>query len=110
MPRTKILVYTCAGALTGVAGLLEFSSLTQGDPTDSGGLELSVIAAVVIGGASLSGGEGSVAGAVLGALLMTTIRYGCECVMLPSFTQQVLLGAIILVAVTLDRLRHWRRE
>jgi len=56
--RTKILVYALAGALAGLAGVLEFSTLTVGDPTDSVGLELEVIAAVVIGGASLSGGEG----------------------------------------------------
>ncbi len=62
VPRVTVLTYGIAGLLAGVAGILEFSTLTVGDPTDSVGLELEVIAAVVIGGGSLSGGQGSVAG------------------------------------------------
>ncbi len=108
--RVKIAVYGIAGALSGLAGVLEFSTLTVGDPTDSVGLELEVIAAVVIGGASLSGGEGTVVGSLIGALLMTVIRTGCTFVGLHNWVQEILTGAIIVVAVAVDRLRHARKE
>ncbi|MBN2195411.1 MAG: ABC transporter permease [Polyangiaceae bacterium] len=104
--RVTILVYVLGGLLAGVAGVLEFSTLTVGDPTDSVGLELKVIAAVVIGGGSLSGGQGSIAGTLLGALLLTFIDTGCTHVGLPNWVQEILTGAIIVVAVWLDRLRR----
>jgi ribose transport system permease protein len=106
--RVKIFVYAFAAALTGVAGVLEFSTLTVGDPTDSIGLELEVIASVVIGGASLSGGEGSVFGSLIGACLMTVIKTGCTHMGLPNWVQELVTGTIIIVAVTLDRLRTRR--
>jgi ribose/xylose/arabinose/galactoside ABC-type transport system permease subunit len=105
--RVVISVYALCGALTGVAGVLEFSTLTVGDPTDSLGLELEAIAAVVIGGGSLAGGQGSIAGTMLGALLMTVIKTGCTHVGLPNWVQEILTGVIIVVAVGLD---HWRRR
>lgn len=104
--RVVTAVYALAGALTGVAGILEFSTLTVGDPTDSIGLELESIAAVVIGGGSLSGGQGSIAGAMLGALLMTVIKTGCTHVGLPNWVQEILTGVIIVVAVGIDRFRR----
>ena len=104
--RVILCVYALAGALTGVAGVLEFSTLTVGDPTDSIGLELEAIAAVVIGGGSLSGGQGSIAGAMLGALLMTVIKTGCTHVGLPNWVQEILTGIIIVVAVGIDRFRR----
>ncbi len=103
--RVRILVYTLAGVLAGLAGVLEFATLTVGDPTDSIGLELEVIAAVVIGGASLSGGQGSIVGALVGALLMTEIKTGCTHVGLPNWVQEIFTGAIIVIAVALDRVR-----
>ncbi len=103
--RVRLSVYTLAGALAGLAGVMEFSTLTVGDPTDSLGLELEVIAAVVIGGASLAGGQGSILGALVGALLMTEIKTGCTHIGLPNWVQEILTGAIIVVAVALDRLR-----
>jgi ribose/xylose/arabinose/galactoside ABC-type transport system permease subunit len=106
--RVKVLVYTLAAALAGLAGVIEFGTLTVGDPTDSTGLELDVIASVVIGGGSLSGGEGSVAGALIGALLMTVIKTGCTHVGLPNWVQQVVTGGIIVAAVAIDRLRRRR--
>jgi ribose/xylose/arabinose/galactoside ABC-type transport system permease subunit len=105
--RVVISVYALCGALTGIAGVLEFSTLTVGDPTDSLGLELEAIAAVVIGGGSLAGGQGSIAGAMLGALLMTVIKTGCTHVGLPNWVQEILTGVIIVVAVGID---HWRRR
>ena len=84
---------------------MEYATLTVGDPTDSIGLELEVIAAVVIGGGSLSGGQGSIVGALIGALLMTVIKTGCTHIGLPNWVQEILTGAIIVVAVALDRVR-----
>lgn len=103
--RVRLLVYALAGALAGVAGVLEYATLTVGDPTDSLGLELEVIAAVVIGGASLSGGQGSIVGALIGALLMTVIKTGCTHVGVPNWVQEILTGTIIVAAVALDRFR-----
>lgn len=104
--RVQIATYALAGLIAGIAGTFELSTLTVGDPTDSIGLELSAIAAVVIGGGSLSGGQGSVAGSLLGALLMTVIRTGCTHVGLPNWVQEILTGAIIVVAMGVDRLRQ----
>jgi ribose/xylose/arabinose/galactoside ABC-type transport system permease subunit len=107
--RIKILTYTLATALAGVAGIVEFGRLTVGDPTDSVGLELAVIASAVIGGSSLAGGEGSVLGTLFGAMMMTVIQTGCNFLGLASSLQMILTGAIIVVAAGLDRLRQ-RRE
>jgi ribose/xylose/arabinose/galactoside ABC-type transport system permease subunit len=106
--RVRVLVYAIAGVLAGVAGVMEFSTLTVGDPTDSIGLELEVIAAVVIGGASLSGGEGTIAGSMVGALLMTVIRTGGTHLGLPNWIQEIVTGVIILAAVAVDRARKKR--
>jgi ribose transport system permease protein len=107
--RVKLLVYTLAAALAGLAGVIEFGTLTVGDPTDAIGLELEVIAAVVIGGGSLSGGEGSVLGSLAGAFLMTVIKTGCTHMGVPNWVQQLMTGTIILVAVTVDKLRARRK-
>jgi ribose transport system permease protein len=106
--RVKVAVYTLAGALTGLAGVLEFATLTVGDPTDSFGLELEVIASVVIGGGSLSGGEGSILGTLLGALLMTVIKTGCTHLGLSNWVQELVTGSIIVLAVAIDRVRRGR--
>jgi len=105
---TKIATYAIATGLAGIAGVVEFGRLTVGDPTDSNGLELSVIAASVIGGASLSGGEGSVLGTVFGAMMMTVIQTGCSFLGLASWIQMIVTGAIIVGAAALDRLRQRR--
>ncbi len=106
--RVKVLVYTLSSALAGLAGVIELGTLTVGDPTDSIGLELDVIASVVIGGGSLSGGEGSVSGALIGALLMTVIKTGCTHLGLPNWVQELITGGIIVAAVAIDRLRRRR--
>ena len=103
--RTKIAVYTIGAMLAGVAGLLQFSRLSVGDPTVADGLELDVIAAVIIGGGSLAGGRGSVLGTVLGATTMAVIQIGCSQRGLPNWIQQIVTGGIIILAVALD---HWR--
>jgi len=104
--RVKLLVYALGGALAGIAGVMEFSRLTVGDPTDSIGLELEVIAAVVVGGASLSGGEGTVVGSLVGAVLMAVIRTGCTFLGVHNWVQEIVTGGIIVMAVALDRFRH----
>ena len=103
--RVKLAVYTLGGFFFGLAGLMQFSRLAVGDPTVAAGLELDLIAAVVIGGGSLSGGEGSVVGSLLGALIITTIGAGAAQLGLPNWIQLIATGLIILIAVALDR---WR--
>lgn len=105
IPGTKIAVYTLSGLLTGLAGLLQFSKLSVGDPTVGVGAELDVIAAVIIGGGSLTGGRGSVAGTMMGAAIMTIIQIGCSQKGLANWVQQIVTGAIIVIAVALDRVR-----
>lgn len=104
--KVKLLIYGISGLFAGFAGLMQFSRLTVGDPTVAQGLELDVIAAVVIGGGSLAGGEGSVLGTILGALIMTVIRSGCTQMGLSNWVQEIVTGIIIVVAVVLDRMRH----
>lgn len=104
--RTKLAVYALAAALAAVAGVLQYAYLTVGDPTTALGMELDVIAAVVIGGASLSGGRGSVAGTLVGALIMTAVANGCTKLDLPNWVQEIVTGVIIVAAVALDRFRR----
>ncbi len=104
--RTKLLIYIVGLAFAGIAGVLQFSYLTVGDPTTANGLELAVIAAVVIGGASLNGGEGSVFGSLIGALIMTVVANGCTKMNLANWVQEIVTGVIIIAAVVVDRLRH----
>jgi len=101
----RVFIYGLGGAFAGVASVMQFSNLTLGDPTAAGGMELDVIAAVVIGGGSLSGGKGSVAGSLTGALLMAVLRNGCNLVGIPNYVQNIVIGAIIIAAVGMDRLR-----
>jgi ribose/xylose/arabinose/galactoside ABC-type transport system permease subunit len=106
--RVKLLVYGLGGVLTGVAGLMQFSRLTEGDPSGAQGLELDVIAAVVIGGGSLAGGQGSVLGSLIGALIMQLLQSGCAQMSWPNWVQEIVTGAIIVAAVSLDRFRRLR--
>lgn len=104
--RVKVLVYTAAGACAGLSGLMLMSYQEQGDPTGAMGMELDVIAAVVIGGGSLSGGEGSILGSLVGAIIMTVIRFGSQLNGWPTWMTQVVTGVVIIIAVAVDRLRH----
>ena len=106
VPRVKLAVYGIAGLFVGLAGVMQFLQLTVGDPTTADGLELQVIAAVVIGGGSLSGGEGSVMGTLIGCLIIGVLNAGCTHAGIPNATQDVIIGAIIVAAVALDRLRR----
>jgi ribose/xylose/arabinose/galactoside ABC-type transport system permease subunit len=108
--RTKLMIYTLAGVMVGIAGLLQFSYLTMGDSTTAGGMELNVIAAVVIGGASLNGGEGGVLGSMIGALMMTAVANGCAKMGWSNSVELMVTGGIIIIAVWLDGLRHLKSE
>jgi ribose transport system permease protein len=104
--RLKLAIYGTAGLLFGLGGVMQMSRLRQGDPTVANGTELDVIAAVVIGGGSLSGGEGSVLGSMVGALVMAFLRNGSQQMGWPTYVQEILIGVIIVVAVAVDRWRH----
>ena len=104
----KIAVYGLAGMFFGIAGVMQLSRLTQGDPTVAVGLELDIIAAVVIGGASLSGGSGSVMGAIVGALLMALLRNGTSQLGWSNYVQEIIIGSVIVLAVGLDKWRQGR--
>src|SRR5229473_572568 len=106
--RLKICIYGLAGLLFGLAGVMQMSRLRQGDPTVAAGLELDVIAAVVIGGGSLSGGEGTILGSMIGALIMAFLRNGCQQVGWPNYIQEIIIGALIVIAVAVDRWRSSR--
>jgi ribose/xylose/arabinose/galactoside ABC-type transport system permease subunit len=101
----RVWIYTVGGAFAGVASVMQFANLAIGDPSAATGMELDIIAAVVIGGGSLGGGEGSVAGSIVGALIMAVLRNGCSLAGIPTYVQNIVIGAIIIAAVGLDRLR-----
>jgi ribose transport system permease protein len=107
--RLKVMIYAVAGCFFGVAGLFQLSRLRQGDPTVAVGLELDVIAAVIIGGASLSGGVGTILGSMIGALIMAVLRNGSQQMGWPTYFQEIIIGLVIIVAVFVDRLRQGRQ-
>lgn len=103
---TKFAIYAIAGLVFGIAGLMQLSYDNAGDPVTRTGFELNVIAAVVIGGASLSGGVGSIMGSVIGALIMVVLTNGCAITGVPAARQQIIIGVIIVAAVALDMFRQ----
>ncbi|MEM6363421.1 MAG: ABC transporter permease [Planctomycetota bacterium] len=105
VPANKIAIYALAGGLFGLAGCVDIARLEKGDATAGLGLELEIIAAVVIGGGSLLGGRGSVVGTLCGVLIMGVINLGCTALELENQVENILLGVIIIVAVYVDRLR-----
>lgn len=103
------LIFGIASACTALAAVLQFAFLYgQGDPTTADGYELRSIASVVIGGASLAGGEGSILGTLFGALIMTVVDNGCTKLGIENWVQDIVTGGIILAAVSLDQLRSRR--
>lgn len=104
--KIKLSVYTIAGALAAVGGLIVTSRLDSAQPNAGMGYELDSIAAVVIGGTSLSGGKGSVLGTVLGALIIGILNNGLVLLNVSPFWQQVIKGSVILLAVVIDKLHN----
>jgi ribose transport system permease protein len=110
-----MFAYTASAMLAGLGGVIMASQLKSGAPTYGLSYELYVIAAVVVGGTSLSGGEGRVLGTLIGAFIIAVIQNGMNLTNVESYTQKVVLGLVILSAVLLDRLKHqglgfWRRR
>jgi ribose transport system permease protein len=103
--RTKVIIYTLSGLLCGWAGVLLFAHGASGNPSSAEGLELLVIAAVVIGGASLTGGQGTVVGALLGVLILGVLANGVSLFNVPIEVQHILIGVIIIANTALS---HWR--
>ena len=98
--------YGTCGALAGVAGVVLAARITTGQPNAGVGYELDAIAAVVIGGTSLSGGVGSIGGTILGALLIGVINNGLDLLNVTSYYQSIVKGVIIVGAVCLDQKQH----
>jgi ribose transport system permease protein len=108
--RMKIWIYGLAGLLFGLSGVMQMSRLRQGDPTVAIGTELDVIAAVVIGGGSLNGGVGTILGSMIGASIMAVLRNGSQQMGWPNYIQEIIIGAIIVAAVAVDRIRSLKRQ
>ncbi len=104
----KTAVYTLCGMFAGIGGVLMASRLNSAQPALGSGYELDAIAAVVIGGTSLSGGEGSIVGTIIGAFLISTLTNGLRILSVPQEWQMVVTGAIVILAVFLDILRRRR--
>ncbi len=105
--RTKVAIYAIAGLLTGWAGVLMFAHGGSGDPSGGEGMELRVIAAVVIGGASLNGGQGTVVGTLLGVLILEVLANGVSIFNVPIEVQYILVGVIIIANTALAA---WQRR
>jgi ribose transport system permease protein len=105
--RTKVILYVLAGLLTGWAGIVQTARIGEGTFNVAAGLELEVIAAVVIGGGSLSGGEGTVTGTLVGAVLLAVLENGCGKLQLPKEFRFILIGAIIVGVAALN---SWRQR
>ncbi|WP_350258696.1 ABC transporter permease [Scrofimicrobium sp. R131] len=104
--KWKIWIYTFSGLFIGLAGILQASRLNSAQPSGGMGLELQAIAAVVIGGTSLSGGKGSITGTVIGAMIMAVLTNGLRIITVPQEWQSVAVGLVILLAVYLDQSRR----
>jgi len=106
--RYQIAYYTILGALSGLAGAIETSRTVTGQPNAGETYELNVIASVVIGGGSLSGGQGTVVGTIIGSLIMGVLANGGNLLQISPFIQKIVIGAVIVLAVTFDEYQRRR--
>jgi len=106
----KIRIYALSGAICGIAGILIASRLNSAQPSLGQGYELDAIAAVVIGGTSLSGGRGTILGTLIGALIMSVLTNGLRILSVAPEWQMVATGAIIIIAVYADQLRRGKAQ
>jgi len=106
--RVLLAVYTICGALAGLGGIVLTSQLAAGDPKFGLMYELEVIAAVVVGGTSLLGGEGKIFGTLIGAFIIAVIKNGMNLTDVDPFNQKIVLGAVLLSAVLIDTLKRRR--
>ncbi len=110
--RQKVLLYTLSGLLSGLAGLLFAARINSGEPTAGLSYELTAITATILGGTNLFGGRGSVGGTLIGALIMGVLQNGLNLLAVRPFYQQIAIGAVLILAVWLDRIKSsggWRR-
>jgi len=107
--RVLVNVYILSGTLAALSGILLASRMNSGQPNAGVAYELDVIAAVVVGGTSLSGGAGSIVGTFIGAMLIAVLRNGLNLLNVNSYIQQVIVGVVILLAVMLDQVRRRRK-
>jgi ribose/xylose/arabinose/galactoside ABC-type transport system permease subunit len=110
--RHKTLLYTLSGLLSGLAGLLFAARINSGEPTAGLNYELTAITATIIGGTNLFGGRGSIVGTIIGALIMGVLQNGLNLLAVQPFYQQIAIGAVLILAVWLDRINSvegWRR-
>jgi len=105
--RVKLSVYLIAGLTAGIAALLSLGYYGAGTSSDGQGYELNVIAAAVVGGASLSGGKGSALGALLGALVIQMISSGIIILGIDQNYSQIIIGSVVIIAVVLDQFNNW---
>ena len=108
--KSQIIIYTYIGLLAGLAGMVHNSIMVQVDPNVFGGFELQVVAAVVLGGANIAGGYGSVHGTLIGVLFLAVSNNGLILMRIPTFWQQIVVGLIIVAAVTVDVVQRSRIE
>jgi ribose/xylose/arabinose/galactoside ABC-type transport system permease subunit len=108
--RNLVIIYTLAGLLVGIASMIATSRTVSAQPTAGIGLELDIIAAVVIGGASLSGGRGTILGTIIGTLLISFLRNGCTLLGISTNIQLIVIGAIIVAAVSVDQLARGKSK
>jgi ribose/xylose/arabinose/galactoside ABC-type transport system permease subunit len=108
--RNLLAVYTLTGLAVGIAAMIATSRTVSAQPTAGIGLELDIIAAVIIGGASLSGGRGTILGTIIGTLLISFLRNGCTLVGISTEVQFIVIGAVIIIAVAVDQLARAKAE
>ena len=106
----KLKVYALAGLLSAIAGIVLYSRITSAEAATGTGEEMNVIAATVIGGASMAGGEGSVIGAIIGAALIGVISNGIVLLGINTYAQQMITGLVIILAVGIDMVRTNKKQ